>query len=370
MEDSGRESRDHRRIGSQETAEDRLVTGKLLFLSGKVCKFRDRRVFWETEIPAFFCVINLGETPPVIHLLAVVDGRPGHEKQTFGLIAALRRRCEIRVSTVRVERSIRGWVKNCAAFLLPALAEVPDGVQLVLCTGGKTHLQALACARKLKVPVCTCMTPGKGFRTLFDLCFVPEHDRIAFGKNIVTTLGAPTSCVDEGRHQPGRALLCVGGRNPWLIWQQELLLARIDEVLRREQRQWAVTDSPRTPQATTAALRGLCRQHDCTFFHWRETGRGWIEEQYATASEVWLTSDSISMVFEALSSGCRVRLFPMQWKSEDGKHAWNERVLAERGHVLLYPDWKRGRTLPGLPARLNEAQRCADIILEKWWPKN
>jgi len=308
----------------------------------------------------------------VLHVLAVVDGRPGHEKQTLGIVAALRRRCEVELTSLKVGCDTSSQLKALVAFFLPRLSRrrqpIP-GVDLILCTGGKTHLTALTLGRKYGVPVCTCMTPGHGFRHLFSLCFIPMHDRVPPAENIISTLGAPSSCVDRDGHEEDKGLICIGGLNPWLEWDEAQLLSQLEEVLKGGGH-WVVTNSPRTPKSTSEAVACLCGEYGVQFFHWKETAKGWIEMQYDLASEVWLTSDSISMLYEALSSGCRVNIFPIRWKDLQGKHAYNERMLEERGYVRPFADWCKGEPHGAVSAVLNEAQRCADIILEKWWPGN
>lgn len=309
----------------------------------------------------------------MLHVLAVVDGRPGHEKQTLGIAAALRRRCEVKLTSLNVGCDAVSQLKDLVGFFFPCFSRrwqsIPR-VDLILCTGGKTHLTALALGRRFAVPVCTCMTPGHGFRHLFSLCFVPGHDRVAPAENIISTLGAPNSCVDRRGHEEGKGLICIGGLNPWLEWDEALLSSQLEEVLKDEGHYWVVTNSPRTPESTSEAVARLCREYGVPFFHWKETEKGWIERQYDLASEVWLTSDSISMLYEALSSGCRVNIFSIHWKDPQGKHAYNERMLEERGYVCTFADWRKGELHRAPSAVLNEAQRCADIILEKWWPGN
>ncbi|MBM9519062.1 mitochondrial fission ELM1 family protein [Desulforhopalus vacuolatus] len=308
----------------------------------------------------------------MLHVLAVVDGRPGHGKQTLGIVAALRRRCEVELTSLKVECDAVSQLKDLVALFLPRLSRrwqsIP-GADLILCTGGKTHLTALTLGRRFAVPVCTCMTPGHGFRHLFSLCFIPVHDRVPPAENIISTLGAPVSCVDRGRHEEGKGLICIGGLNPWLEWDEAQLLSQLGEVLKGEGH-WVVTNSPRTPESTSEAVVRLCGKYGVQFFYWKETEQGWIERQYDLASEVWLTSDSISMLYEALSSGCRVNIFSIRWKDPQGKHAYNEKMLKESGYVRTFADWCKGEPHSADLAVLNEAQRCADIILEKWWPEN
>ncbi len=311
----------------------------------------------------------------MLRVLAIVDGRAGHDKQTFGIIAALRRRQPVFVTEVKVDLSLRGKIVAFIQFLFPFLAPLQKKereADLILCTGGKTHFPALMRKRKYSLPLCTCMTPGIGFRSLFDFCFVPEHDNAAAAPNIVTTLGPPNLSKDKGCHQQEKGLILIGGKDKDShIWEENRLLEEIEVLLKEStQKVWFISSSPRTPQSTVEKLQAFASTlSGVYFYHYKETPAGWVEEQYAQSSVIWVTADSISMVYEALTAGCMVGLFPMNWKSPQSKFARNERLLEQRGLVTSFPRWKKEKKYFHAE-HFNEAQRCADIILEKWWVKN
>ncbi len=311
----------------------------------------------------------------MLHVLAIVDGRAGHDKQTLGLIEALRSYQPLTVTTVQVDLSLRGKITDFVHFLCPFLVPLRKEereADIILCTGGKTHFHALARKRKYHQPLCTCMAPGAGFRALFDLCFIPEHDDIAAAVNIVPTLGPPNLCADKGQHNPDIGLVLVGGENrSSRYWPEEQLLGQIETLVSEStQKKWVISSSPRTPESTVTKLRAFAAAtHGALFFHYDETPPGWVEQQYARAAVAWITSDSMSMIYEALTAGCRLGFFPIEWQGKRSKFARNEQLLQERGLAVSFDQWHQERAY--LPSRqLSEAQRCADIIMEKWWAKN
>ncbi len=105
------------------------------------------------------------------------------------------------------------------------------------------------------------------------------------------------------------------------------------------------------------------------FFHYRDTPSGWIEEQYARAEVAWITSDSMSMIYEALTAGCKIGLFLIDWKNGHNKFAGNEQLLQERSLAVAFAEWQQNGEYCS-SGKLNEARRCADIIMEKWWTEN
>jgi hypothetical protein len=102
-----------------------------------------------------------------------------------------------------------------------------------------------------------------------------------------------------------------------------------------------------------------------------DTGPGWIEERYAECLKVWVTADSMSMVYEALSAGCRVGLLPVRWTAEKNKFRRSAEYLIENGLAVPLSAWPAGGE-GERPERepLNEAKRCAEEIVKRWLPIN
>ena len=106
------------------------------------------------------------------------------------------------------------------------------------------------------------------------------------------------------------------------------------------------------------------------FFRSEDTPKGWIEEQYALNKTVWVTADSISMVYEALNGGCSVGILPVEWLKQDNKFVRSLAMLREKKMIVEFDDWQTGNQLPEPPAEtFHEAWRCAREILRRWWPE-
>ena len=105
-----------------------------------------------------------------------------------------------------------------------------------------------------------------------------------------------------------------------------------------------------------------------TFFRSEDTAGGWIEAQYARNDRVWVTADSMSMIFEALTAGCRVGILPVKWKRSNNKFQKSLNYLFENNRVIPYQSWLEGQGLIAQAPPLDEASRCAKEILRRWWP--
>jgi len=312
-----------------------------------------------------------------LRVLAVLDGRPGHEKQTLGIIQGLEKYFNVELLKIQLERrSILKTILYTGMLFLPGKGLCHphlDNVDLLIGTGTKTHLSLLLLKKGTVIPAITCMSPGFYLRRFFDLCFIPMHDGLKSGKETFLTLGAPNSSKNMRLHQKGCGLILVGGVDiKSHRWDSDEVARTIRLILEKESLVlWTLSSSPRTPEDTVCKIKELETQFDnVTFFDYRDTKPGWIEEQYNKNEIVWVTSDSISMVYEAITAGCRVGIIPMQWLRESSKFKRNEDILLKKNLVISFSSWEQGDVAWAKSTDLNEAQRCAEQIVQKWWPKN
>lgn len=300
------------------------------------------------------------------------DGRPGHEKQSLGIIEALRYYVDIEVSDLEIKSpSPTTQVVSLLSYLLhldTCSYELND-TDLIIGTGSKTHIPILSAARKYHAKAVTCMTPMGYLINRFDLCCVPLHDKVKDTDNIFRTVGPPNIATSSGRHDSNRGLILIGGVDEGShVWNNKRLIGDISTLI-AEDRQWTISTSPRTPEDTETLINELIGQRDnVTFLPFSATPSGWVEEQYQRNESVWITGDSISMVYEALSAGCSVGILPVQWKKSDNKFKRSLDYLAERDLIILLEEFHPGHTRISSHEPLNEADRCAKEILQRWWP--
>ncbi len=312
-----------------------------------------------------------------LRLIAFFDGRAGHEKQTRGIIQALRDLVAVEVREIQVKAvSPLAEFWQIARLFMPGRpwSEPPAaGAALLLGTGSRTHLPMLQLKKRCGLPAVTCMSPPRYLRHRFDLCFVPAHDGLKEQGNIVRTVGAPNCSKNKGLHQADRGLILLGGVDPRSHrWDAAAITGMVRQLVQAEPgRRWTVSSSPRTPEITVRQMQDLAIEFSgLDFFDFTKTGPGWIEEQYDENRMVWVTSDSISMIYEALTAGCQVGILPMQWRKANGKFKNNEDFLLSQGLVVPFSAWLQGNATWRDHIELNEARRCAERILQKWWPTN
>ena len=122
-------------------------------------------------------------------------------------------------------------------------------------------------------------------------------------------------------------------------------------------------DSPRTPPTTRRSLSRM-KQGSWDFVPHETTEQGWLALRLQHAATVWVTEDSISMVCEALTAGAAVGVLSVPAKRHDRiTRAVDD--MAQTGLVTRFSAWQAGTPLHPADPPLQEAARCARILLEQ-----
>ncbi|MBU0485942.1 MAG: mitochondrial fission ELM1 family protein [Proteobacteria bacterium] len=316
--------------------------------------------------------------PLAIH--AFFDTRKGHEKQTRGVLQALAALTPVQVTEHRLPlpsllTRITDWLRYLLAPILPDRKINLSDTDLIIGTGSRCHIPMLLAGRQNRASnpkIITSMSPDRILLNKFDLCLVPLHDDIPEADNILKTTGPPCPVSNKGQHDKAKGLILIGGiNNKSHHWQTPVITKQVKEVIKADPEiHWTVSSSPRTPTGTIELLEIICRECDnADFFRAEDTGDGWIEKQYEQNSTVWVTADSMSMTYEALSAGCRVGVFPIKWKKNNNKYQRSLASLIEKNLILPFEEWQKGKSFGRQTLLLDEAGVCAKEILKRWWPE-
>lgn len=311
-----------------------------------------------------------------LKIIAFYDGRPGHEKQTKGILQELQKLIDLELTEVRINRkNLLGDIRDLGdLFFSRKKLPVKDysDADLLIGTGTHTHVPMLKVKKITGARAVTCMTPASYLLRFFDLCFVPYHDGVAARANIIQTIGPPNCAVMSGAKDPARGLILIGGIDGKShLWNSAAIEEYVRIIAGREPAiRWTVGSSPRTPKETVECVNTVADEIDnVVFCRFEDTGSGWIEEHYAKSLKVWVTADSMSMVYEALSAGCRVGLLPVSWTTGKSKFKRSEEYLIKNGLVVSFSAWLSGEGEWLENKTLNEAKHCAEEIVKKWLPK-
>jgi len=313
-----------------------------------------------------------------LRITAFLDGSPGHEKQTLSVIDAISALTPVCVDEIKIQKKTllktitSYFAYGASAFFSRGNQPSDRSPDLIMGTGSSTHLPMLHLKGRGGARTAVCMTPDFFLRKKMGICLVPMHDSTKAAENIFFTTGPPCGGGASGRHDPGKGLILVGGIDPAShVWDTDSIIEKLQTIFQKEKDiQWTVSSSPRTPDETEQRLADLGkRRSNVDFFRAADTPRGWVEQAYAENFQAWITADSISMVYEALTAGCRVGMLPVQWKKKSKKFQKSVEYLTTQGWVESYDAWLAGQSRTEAPAPLYEAGRCASEILRRWWPE-
>ena len=288
-----------------------------------------------------------------LQLLLLTDEKPGHRSQLDGLAAAIARRTSIETTCLTV-----GPFGAIDSFDF-----VPDAV---IGAGSQTHLGLWRVARRFRVPSIVLMRPSlPGLR--FDLAIVPKHDGVPESRNVWTTTGVLNNVTPPSRMRPrAGGLILLGGPSKHHRWDEERVFCNLLGIMHEDDAHWTITTSRRTPERTLNRLEmSLANQQRATFLPHKKTPRGWLANQLLEANDAIVTEDSVSMISEAITAGCRTSILSLPRHRESRITRYVDSLL-EAGAAC--PVSKRRSFTPSI--RLAEADRIADRLLETWWPEH
>ena len=303
-----------------------------------------------------------GKHPPLV-VWVVSDGKPGHVNQSLGLAEALARATPTEIHTLPVLPAGRAWLalllKRFPGNTLPA----PD---LIVGAGHATHLTLLSARRARGGHSMVLMKPSLPRRG-FDLCILPRHDGVAPDAHTLLTEGALNRIRPAAARDASQGLLLIGGTSPHFEWDSDAIQVQIKSILARTpDMHWTLTTSRRTPDDFLAHLPPAA---NLDVVPHTATSPDWLPEQFAHSGTVWVTPDSASMVYEALSAGADVGVFdlPVNPRSRVG---WAISRLADAHRITRFASWCAHEKLNPNTQPLAEADRCAAWILEWLKKKN
>jgi mitochondrial fission protein ELM1 len=291
------------------------------------------------------------------------DGKAGHENQTAGLLAALRERVPVDdyiISTADCRKGLVACITGHDPF-----GEDRPSPDFIIGAGHATHLPMLNARRVRGGRVVVLMKPSLP-AAWFDLCVIPAHDRPRRTENVLVTRGVLNRVRYSGDRNPEAGLILVGGPSSHVNWSNESIAAQVCEIVERKQdMKWTLATSRRTPAGFTGLLNNMQAGNLTTVPHEKTTPE-WLPGQLAGAAVVWVSEDSVSMVFEALTSGAAVGLLAVDWRKPAGRLAQGVRTLQRDGLVVGFDDWRNGTELKAPVEPFDEAGRCANWLLERW----
>lgn len=307
----------------------------------------------------------------------LTDHKAGHVAQARGLFAALER-AGIAVNVVDVSVNdlsnyalFFNWVFGGRIGRLPNVLENQKQPDLIVGVGHATHWSLILlkkCFPNAKSIVLMRPTLPISF---FDFAIVPAHDYVEekpkVPEHVFITQGVLNPLVNRHCHQKNRHLILIGGASKRYGYSEEELITQIQMLLAKLDSQGVpqtviLTTSRRTPLTFLENKYFEDHVDEIQIFPVSVTPTGWLFEQLQLAEVVWVTQDSGSMLFEALTAGCNVGLLAMpQIKKDTVTQA--TKLLTEQRFFLPLSAYLKGEKFQDKPP-LQEADLVAAKLLK------
>ncbi len=294
-----------------------------------------------------------------------LDGKPGHENQTAGLVQAVQMHCPLEVHDIPAPNSVAA-VGAWAIWWFPWGDTLPDP-DLLLGAGQATHVPLLAARRARGGRTVLLMQPSLPC-SWFDLCVIPLHDAPRPAENVFIPQGVLNRVRPGAAKDPRQGLILIGGPSKHHRWSEREVIEQIAQIQARgaPQQRWRLTTSRRTPAEFVAAVNKIVDPARIEVVPFERTDADWLPAQLAWAGNVWVTADSVSMIYEALTAGAAVGLIDVPADGED-RVASGIQSLVDTGLATRFSQWRSGAELRAPKQPFSEAARVAREIVQRWF---
>ena len=296
-----------------------------------------------------------------MHIVYVSDGKAGHRSQAVGLYKAMQRQSANEVTFEEVSIDQLPIFSLFSAIFKKSVVALKQQPDYIFGVGSHTQLRVLLLGRVYPQAKTIILMKPNFPVTWFDYAIIPEHDGVAASEHVIITQGALNPIVNEQRHQQNRFLIALGGSSKRHQWNEEKVLDSIQQIVDlHPQAEIILTTSRRTPKEFLDHLNEKAFVSRLKIFPVEKTPQGWIFEEMQKAEAVWVTEDSVSMIFEALTAGCRVGIIEIDRLKSD-------RITQSIDLILQHGLVSQSASILKLaePSAFKEAERVATYLLAK-----
>lgn len=282
-------------------------------------------------------------------IYCITDGKIGHFRQSEGLAKALQ---QLKPD----DYDIQILPKFSLWQLFKSFGRCTEKMQsksIVIGAGHRTHFSLLYYKWKYQAKSIVIMKPSLP-KAWFDYCLVPRHDGLPEQDNVLITEGAMNALSLMDAVKEDQILILIGGPSSACEWKNEAIYEQLHQRLQsiNLNTKIVLSTSRRTPDGFIQNLpKDILDKVELIDF--KTVDASWLPEQLLTSKEAWVTSESISMIYEALSAGCSIKTIDVIGLK--GKIAQNlehlissSKVNSELSHF----------------ERLNESNRIAQQLLK------
>ena len=296
-----------------------------------------------------------------LNIWKFTDGKQGHMSQSDGLIAAIRKSHDVVESVVDANEMPSAlamffrWLFRKRPAVFPA--GTPD---LIIGAGHRTHSWLLLARSICGGRTVVLMKPSLPLKR-FDYVVVPKHDYVQPRVNVIETKGVLNAVTFVLEKDLQKGLMLIGGESKHYEWDDSRIATQVKKIVSQDKKvKWTLTTSRRTPKSLLQLLEGL----EIEIVPFEETDATWLLELYKASWKIWVTPDSVSMVYESLSSGAITNVFSLEPSKNTSRVRSGLEQLIVNKTVCSFEDWERDAEHKRVPSEFNESERVANIILD------
>lgn len=292
----------------------------------------------------------------------IKDGKKGHENQLEGLLSRLEAHRSLEAQVFTPKMLHKGKPKNAEDLLF-----IPN---IVMGAGHATHRSLLKVAKTYQAFSVVLMKPSLPLK-LFDTVICPRHDGLKESTRVLNTLGAvnklPPPGLETLKKKSGGTIL-IGGPSKHYQWNSEKLIDQIHSLCEKElSTPWTLYDSPRTP----ADFHGLLEQSmpdNLSLMPTADATTEDLQKALLASATCWVSPDSVSMLYEALTAGCDTAIFNLKANSSRRKSRILKGLeyLISKQAIGTWSQWQKDTRVPNNVLGLWEADRAACWLLERY----
>lgn len=294
----------------------------------------------------------------MISIWCVTDDKPGHKNQLRGLVDALASIEAIDCQWLSIHDK-SNWPQSDNSG-----QNGNSSPALIIAAGSRTHWPALQLRWRYGGKLVVLMKPFLPL-WLFDLCLIPQHDGVTASKRVVTTMGAINHVPFSNQSDSSQGLILIGGPSSHYGWSDQQMIDQLRQLIKqREDIHWTLTTSRRTPASFLPALNTALANDSnlpaLKIVPLEQTGGGWLLQHYQDCGVCWVTEDSVSMVYESLSSGASTGILQVPRLGQNRVSKGLDQLIEEGRVMRLTADNAIEQQPP-----LREAEKAAQVIIER-----
>jgi len=291
-----------------------------------------------------------------LNIWLILDGKRGHEKQIEDLAFSINKKNKTNITKIK-KISFLNTLLNFLRIGNDPCKYLPQP-DLIITAGHQTHFDALQKKNRYGGKIILIMKPSiPSF--LFDLLIIPSHDNTLWKKNILTIDGTVNKIKNNNEQEKNSGLILLGGPSKNYLWSNKKVIDQINNILNLNPKlKFTIATSRRTPSELI---------NDTEFIHknlsivsHESASHDWLENNIGKYQFSWVTQDSISMLFELISSGSIVNLIKLESKNRKFEKLF---LKLEKQKKINYQH--RAHLLNKLSKNnQSSAEYCADFIIK------